>query len=101
MGGQERDTRQYALNKEAFKDILFTPKQLADYLCSSVSALSQYRALDVVDTILEENEPANYTDKHEIVRILKAAVDNGANENMAEQHADAVQDMLGQDRVFD
>ena len=59
------------------------------------------RALDVVDTILEENEPANYTDKHEIVHILKAAVDNGANENMAEQHADEVQDMLGQDRVFD
>ena len=59
------------------------------------------RVLDVVDTILEENEPANYTDKHEIVRILKAAVENGAKENMAEQHADAVQDMLGQDRVFD
>lgn len=41
------------------------------------------RALDVVDTILEENEPANYTNKHEIVRILKAAVENGAKENMA------------------
>ena len=51
--------------------------------------------------VLEENEPANYTDKHEIVRILKAAVENGAKENMAEQHADEVQDMLGQDRVFD
>ena len=46
-GGQERDTRQCALNKEAFKDRLFTPKQLADYLCSSVSALSQYRALGI------------------------------------------------------
>ncbi|MDE6481621.1 MAG: NERD domain-containing protein [Alphaproteobacteria bacterium] len=59
------------------------------------------RVLDVVDTIIEENQLANYTDKREIVRILKNAVDNGNNENIAGKHAKQVQDMLGKDRVFD
>lgn len=60
-----------------------------------------HRVLDVVDAIIDENPPANYTDKHEIVRILKSAVDNGNNEDMATKHAEQVQDMLGKDRVFD
>ena len=59
-GGQERDTRQYALNKEAFKDRLFTPKQLADYLCSSVSALSQYRALGIVPAYFKIGKMVRY-----------------------------------------
>lgn len=59
-GGQERDTRQCALNKEALKDRLFTPKQLADYLCSSVSALSQYRALGIGPTYFKIGKMVRY-----------------------------------------
>ena len=59
------------------------------------------RVLDVVDAIIDENPPANYTDKREIVRVLKNAVDNGKKEEIVTKHAEQVQDMLGEDRVFD
>ncbi len=59
------------------------------------------RALDVVETIINDNPPASYTDKHEIMRILKQAVENGATPEIQEQHAASVQDMIGKDRVFD
>ncbi len=58
------------------------------------------RVLDVVETIINDNPPANYTDKHEIIRILKQAVENGATPEIQEQHAESVQDMIGKDRVF-
>lgn len=57
--------------------------------------------LDVVETIINDNPPANYTDKHEIMCILKQAVENGATPEIQEQHAASVQDMIGKDRVFD
>ncbi len=59
------------------------------------------RVLDVIETIINNNAPANYTDKHEIIRILKQAVYNGATPEMQEQHAETIQDMIGKDRVFD
>lgn len=60
-----------------------------------------YRVLDVVDAILNENEPANYTDKHEVIRVLKEAVRNGDNTETEIQHIENVKDMLGKERVFD
>ena len=59
------------------------------------------RVLDVVETIINDNPPASYTDKHEIMCILKQAVENGATPEIQEQHAASVQDMIGKDRVFD
>ena len=78
-GGQERDTRQYALNKEEFKDRLFTPKQLADYLCSSVQALSQYRALGIGPTYFKIGKMVRYPLSEvnkwlEQIRVLKYAL---------------------------
>ena len=43
--GMERDTSCYFINENGEKDKLMTPRQLAKYLESSISALSQYRAL--------------------------------------------------------
>ena len=42
--GMERDTSCYFINENGEKDKLMTPRQLAQYLGSSISALSQYRA---------------------------------------------------------
>lgn len=58
------------------------------------------RVLDVVDTIINNNPPANYTDKHEVIRILADAVQNGADSESREHHAESVKNMLGKDRVF-
>jgi hypothetical protein len=50
---------------------------------------------------MDNNEPANYTDKHEVVRILREAVKNGANAEIESQHIENVHDMLGKHRIFD
>ena len=59
------------------------------------------RVLYAVDQIIQDNPPANYTDKHEIIRILRNAVENGAAPEIQEQHAQTIHDMLGKDRIFD
>ena len=52
-----------------------------------------WNVLDVVNDIINENENADYTDKPEIVRVLKEAVENGRNEEIAIQHQKNIEDM--------
>ena len=75
------------------RDISFIP--------SGTYVTTARRVLDVVDTIINNNPPANYTDKHEVIRILATAVQNGAEWESRKHHAESVKDMLGKDRVFD
>lgn len=74
------------------RDITFIPN--GTYVTTS------HRVIDVIDTIINDNPPASYSDKHEIVRILKQAVENGNDPDLQQRHADSVHDMLGKDRVF-
>jgi hypothetical protein len=53
------------------KNINFIPKET--FLAYSISIL------DVVNTIINNNEPAIYTDKWEVIRVLKDAVQNNDN----------------------
>ena len=48
-----------------------------------------------------ENEDAEYTDKREVMRILKSAVENGDNTDTQTEHVENIKDMLGKDRVLD
>lgn len=57
------------------------------------------RLSDVLDMIFE-NPEAEYTDKREVMRILKAAVDNGNNTDNQTKHVENIKDMLGEDRVL-
>lgn len=75
------------------RDISFIPK--GTYVTTA------HRVLDVVNTIITNNPPANYTDKHEVIRILAKAAQNGADWESRRHHAESVHDMLGKDRVFD
>lgn len=75
------------------RDISFIP--------SGTYITTARRVLDVIDTIISNSPPANYTDKHEVIRTLANAVQNGAAPEIQEQHAASVQDMIGKDRVFD
>lgn len=59
------------------------------------------RVFDVLKIITSENEPANYTDKWEVIRVLKKAVLNGENVETQIQHIENIEDMLGKDRIFD
>ena len=55
---------------------------------------------DVLDIIFD-NDEAEYTDKREIMKILKSAVNNGNNTDTPTEHVEKIKDMLGKDRVLD
>ncbi|MFO8000438.1 MAG: nuclease-related domain-containing protein [Marinilabilia sp.] len=59
------------------------------------------RINEVLKHIKENNEVAPYTNKKEIVRTLKEAVNNGENISNQEKHKANINDMLGKNRIFD
>jgi hypothetical protein len=59
------------------------------------------RVLELIETLMKNNELACYTNKSEIVRILKEAVKNGEDKQTQVQHIKNVQEMLGKYRTFD
>lgn len=58
------------------------------------------RVLKVI-RIIQAKEPAPYTDKYEVVRVLKEAVENGSNKETEIEHKETVTNLLGKHRVFD
>lgn len=58
------------------------------------------RILEVVEKILSENMPANYSNKREIVNLLGQAVRNGENNEVILRHAKNIKDMLGKERIY-
>ena len=59
------------------------------------------RVLKVMKIITKKNEPAQYTDKNEIVEALKKAKQNGESAEIQIQHIENIKNMLGKDRIFD
>jgi hypothetical protein len=57
--------------------------------------------MEVMNKIKQTNEPANYTDKWEVVRLLQQAVQNGESVETQKQHIENINDMLGKERIFD
>lgn len=74
------------------RDVSFIPK--------GTFVAKDYRLNEVLNTIFE-NEDAEYTDKREVMRILKSAVENGNNADAQTEHVENIKDMLGKDRVLD
>jgi len=58
------------------------------------------RILEVM-RIIQAKVPAPYTDKHEVIRVLREAVENGVHKEAEQQHIEKVTDLLGKHRVFD
>jgi hypothetical protein len=75
------------------KDINFVPN--GTFLVKST------RVLEVMNIIMSKNESAQYTDKFEVVRALKEAVQNGENMETRTHHIENINDMLGKHRIFD
>ena len=74
------------------KDITFVP--------DGTFIVKSARVLEVLDLILNKNELAPYTDKFEVVKVLKEAVYNGDSGEIQNQHIHNVKDMLGKHRIF-
>jgi Holliday junction resolvase len=58
------------------------------------------RILEVLK-VIQSKETAPYTDKYEVIAVLKEAVENGANKDTELRHKEKVTDLLGKHRVFD
>jgi len=76
-----------------FKDISFIPQ--GTFLTYSK------RIKDVMNTIINKNVPVNYSNKLEIIKILKEAVNNGENKNVQKKHIENIKDMLGKERIYE
>ena len=74
------------------RDVSFVP--------NGTFVVIEERVMEVI-RIIQANEPAPYTDKHEVIRVLKEAVENGEHKETQIQHIENVVDMLGRHRVFD
>ncbi|MFA6403908.1 MAG: nuclease-related domain-containing protein [Salinivirgaceae bacterium] len=72
-----------------------------NYVPNGTFLVKSNRVLEVVKTILNHNNPAPYTNKNEIVQILKEAVKNGENREIQLQHQENIKDLLGKERIFD
>lgn len=46
------------------------------------------------------NPLANYKDKHNVIKVLKEAVNNGSSTETETKHIENIKDMLGTDRIF-
>ena len=69
-----------------FKDISCVPE--------GVFLVKPNGVLGVVSAIMNNNAPAKYSDKREIVRIFKEAVANGDSIEVQSQHINDINDML-------
>lgn len=72
-----------------------------NYVPKGTFLVKSPRIFEVLKLIRKNNEAAPYTDKKEIVRILKQAVKNGENISNLEKHVENINDMLGKDRIYD
>ena len=74
------------------KDINFVPD--GTFLVKSA------RVFEVLDIIMFKNKLAPYTDKFEVVKVLKEAVYNGDINAIQTQHRENIKDMLGKHRIY-
>jgi len=75
------------------KDVNFVP--------NGTFLVKPNRVLDVVKIIMKNNELYQYTNKNEILRVLREAVENGDDTKNQIQHINNVMDRLGKDRIFE
>ncbi len=71
-----------------------------DFIPNGTFLVKSNRVLEVFNKIIFENEPANYSNKKDVVRVLKEAVKNGDNKEIQDRHVKNIKDMLGKDRIF-
>jgi len=74
------------------RDISFVPE--------GTFVVKEDRVLEVL-SIIQAYEPAPYTDKHEVISIMREAVENRENRETEQLHIDNVTNLLGKHRVFD
>ncbi|MGN6417859.1 MAG: nuclease-related domain-containing protein [Pseudobacter sp.] len=73
-----------------FRDLKLIP--------DDVFLIKSWQVDNVLEQILQANPQAQYTDKREVVNLLNAAVQNGENSEICEEHIRNIQAMRGRYR---
>lgn len=71
-----------------------------NYVPNGTFLVKSHRIFEVLKQIRKNNEPAPYSDKHEIIRLLEQAVENGENIDIQEKHVEDIEDMIGKHRIY-
>ena len=66
-----------------------------DYVPNRTFLVNSSKAIKVLNEILEQNEPAKYISKREIVNLLHSASLNGENEDIREMHVKNIERNFG------
>ena len=72
-----------------------------NYIPQQTFVIKPHRLKDVLVDILETNPEAPFSDKWEIIRLLKNAVERGESTIEAQQHILNIEDKLGKHRIYD
>jgi len=72
-----------------------------NYIPNEIFLVRWNRVNKVMKNITNKNLPAHYTNKREVVNLLKSAVLNGENEEIQKQHIKNIRDMLGKEGIFE
>ncbi len=72
-----------------------------NYIPRETYLVKPSRIMEVLKLIKKDNPPAPYTNKKEVVNMLKQAVQNGDIINNQEKHIENIKDMVGKHRIFD
>lgn len=72
-----------------------------NYVPNGTFLVKPHRIVDVLKQIKKSNEPAPYSDKREIIRLLEQAVENGENMDTQEKHIEDIEDLIGKHRIYD
>ena len=72
-----------------------------NYIPQQTFVIKPYRLKDVLTHILETNPEAPFSDKWEIIRLLKSAVKRGESSSETQQHISNIEDKLGKHRIYD
>jgi len=72
-----------------------------EYIPKDTYIVKPHRIMEVLNQIKNNNDPAPYSNKQEIVDELNKAVILGGNEETQKKHINRIKDKVGKHRVFD
>ncbi len=72
-----------------------------EYVPEGTFLVKPHRVFEVLAKIKNNNEPAPYSNKHDILMVLKQAVKNGENLGLQEKHIEDIKDLVGKHRIYD
>jgi hypothetical protein len=72
-----------------------------NYIPNNTFVVKPHRLKDVLTDILETYPEAPFSDKWEIIRLLKNAVERGESVTETQQHISNIENKLGKHRIYD